>query len=84
MSPSPLLPLIVTAGFTAGLFVITKLERWADLVGGVLGVTAVGLFCVLLLAVAPPAPKGSGDGRPKAHVPVGMMAGAEMAWTAKP
>ncbi|MGY2052880.1 hypothetical protein [Methylobacterium sp. JK268] len=81
---SPLLPLLATAAFAAGLFVIAQLERWADLVGGVLGVTAVGLLCVLLLAVAPPSPGGSAPGRTRAAMPLGMMAGVDAAWPARP
>ncbi|WP_410824781.1 hypothetical protein, partial [Methylobacterium oryzisoli] len=53
MSATPLVPLLVTAVFAAGLFVITRLERWADLVGGVLGLVAVGLMCAVLIAVTP-------------------------------
>ncbi|MFE1598793.1 hypothetical protein [Methylobacterium sp. ID0610] len=94
---SPLLPLIVTAVFAAGLFVITRLERWANLVGGVLGVTAVGLFCVLLMAVTPPTPAGDGRARtraPGSTAPAGTAQGntaqastmpaSEIAWIARP
>ncbi|ACA15149.1 hypothetical protein M446_0588 [Methylobacterium sp. 4-46] len=84
MSPSPLLPLIVTAVFAAGLFVITRLEKWADLVGGILGLTAVGLLCLLLLAVTPPAPSGPNPARGRPGVPVSMMAGADLGWPARP
>jgi hypothetical protein len=60
LPPSPAFPLIVVAAFVAGLFVITRLERWADIVGGVLGVVAVCLLGALLLALTPPAPSAAG------------------------
>ncbi|GJE02418.1 hypothetical protein [Methylobacterium isbiliense] len=76
MSASPLVPLLATMIFTAGLFVITRLERWADLVGGVLGLVAVGLMCAVLLAVTP---AGTGrEARGRQALLVDPVTGAEM------
>ncbi|ACA18639.1 hypothetical protein M446_4293 [Methylobacterium sp. 4-46] len=43
MSSSFVFPLIATGVFLVGLFVIPRLEKWADLVGGALGVVALAL-----------------------------------------
>ncbi|ACL62334.1 hypothetical protein Mnod_7598 [Methylobacterium nodulans ORS 2060] len=46
--------LVATGAFVAGLLVIARLEKWADLVSGVLGVAALALgILVATLAVTP-------------------------------